>query len=213
MATWAEWLPNIAPDVPGCPSPLIEQAVRETAIDFLEQTHLVQRTVAPINIAAGALPRTFASPVINPGERVLGIKKAWIFDEPAEVRAPSEVEDDWPDWKTRTGDPECIVMERDDTYYVVPAPDSLLTAALRLRVAIGLLDSATQCDDLLRVEWRDAITSGAKARLMFMQEKPWSSPDRAATFQSLYLDAVNSATVRALRTPARKPLVTKPHWF
>jgi hypothetical protein len=213
MAPWSDWTSDVAIDVTGCPSPTIEQAVKQTAIDFLERTHWLQRTAAPIDITGGAGSRAFASPVIGTGETVLAILKAWYFDEPLDVYGPPDVEDDWPDWKTRTGDPECIVMERVDGYYVVPAPASTQTAALRLKVAVGLLDTATGVDDSVRVLWRDAIASGAKARLMFMAGKPWSSPDQAGTHQMLYTAAVNGATLRAIRTPARRPLVTRPYFF
>lgn len=213
MATWADWLPNIEIDVPNCPAPIIEQAVKETAIDFLERTYWLQRTPAPIDIASGAAARSFGTPVISSGECVLAVLKAWIDDEPAPVYGPSDVEDDWPDWKTRTGDPECLVMERVDAYWIVPAATTLKTAALRMKVAVGLLDTATTCDDSLRVHWRDAIADGAKARLMFQNNKPWSEPQRAGGHQARYNDAVDAASLRAIRTPARRPLATRPYWF
>ena len=213
MALWSEWTSDVAIDVPGCPSPTIEQAVKQTAIDFLERTHWLQRTAAPIDITGGAGSRAFASPVIATGETVLAILKAWHFDNEIDVYGPSDVEDEWPDWKTRTGDPECIVMERKDGYYVVPAPVATQSAALRLKVAVGLLDTATGVDDAVRVFWRDAIGSGAKARLMFMAGKPWSSPDYAGTHQAVYMAGVHGATISAIRTPARRPLKTRPYFF
>jgi hypothetical protein len=213
MTPWSDWTPDVAIDVTGCPAPTIERAVKQTVIDFCERTHWVKRTAAPIDVAGGAAARTFGSPVIVSGEAVLAILKAWLSDEPLEVYGPDDVDEDWPDWKTRTGDPECIVYESIDTYYVVPAPVATMTAALRLKVAVGYTDAATGCDDTIRQHWRDAISDGAKARLMSMPEKQWSSPDHAGMHQQLYLAATKGASIRAIRSPARRPLVTKPYWF
>jgi hypothetical protein len=213
MAAWDAWTPDVAIDVPGCPSFTIERAVKLTVIDFLERTHWIQRTAAPIDIAGGAAERTFATPVIATGERVLAILDAWIDGTQVDVNGPADVADQWPDWKTVTGAPICVVMERQDSYYVVPAPTNTMAAALRLKVAVGLLETATACDDSIRTEWRDAIAWGAKARLMLISDQQWTSPTLAAVNQADYLSAVNGALLRVLRTPARRPLVTRPYFF
>lgn len=213
MAPWSDWTPDVSIDVPGCPSFTIERAVKQSVIDFLERTHWLKRTAAPINVASGAAARSFAAPVIGTGECVLAIIKAWLSDEPIDVYGPDDVEDEWPDWKTRTGDPECVVMETIDSYYVVPAPTDTLTAALRLKVAIGYTDAATGCDDTIRQHWRDAISDGAKARLLSILGKPWSAPALAADYQRAYMNAVKGASVRAIRTPARRPLLVRPYFF
>ncbi len=213
MAQWSDWTPDVAIDVPGCPVITLERAIKLTVIDFLERSHWLQRTVAPIDITGGAGVRAFASPVIATGERVLAVKKAWINGAEIHVYGPGDVEDDQPDWKTATGSPTAIVMERDDGYYIVPAPTSTMTAALQLKVAIGLLETATACDDSIRVEWRDCIAAGAKARLMFMPDRKWTSPELGAGHQSVYNSGVGSAQVRAVRTPARRPLTIRPYFF
>lgn len=213
MATWDQWTPDVAIDVPACPAISIERAVKLTVIDFLERTHWLQRTAAPIDIAGGAASRSFASPVVATGETVLAVLKAWISGAEVPVYGPADVENDRQDWKTLTGAPDCIVQERNDGYYVVPAPTSTMTAALRLKCAIGLLETATTCDDSIRALWRDAIADGAKARLMFIPNQPWTSANLASSYQTRYLDSTKSASVRAIRTPARRPLQTKPYWF
>lgn len=213
MAQWSDWTPDVAIDVPSCPTISIERAVKFTVIDFLERTHWLQRTPAPINVTGGAAERTFASPVVGTGERVLAVLKAWYFDAPLDIYAPLEVEDDWPDWKTRLGTPEAIVLERIDTYYVVPSPSDNQTAALRLKVAIGLTETATTCDDSVRVNWRDVIASGVKAQLMLMQGKPWSSPELGSAHLGRYEAGIDAASVRVLRTHARRPLNTRPYFF
>lgn len=213
MAAWSDWLPDVGIDVPGCPSFTIEWAVRRTVIDFLERTHWIQRTVSPITVTAGAGERVFASPVVESGETVLRIIGAWLDGTPIEVCAPADVEGDLPDWKTATGTPECIVQEAPGAYWVVPAPEADMTNALRLKVAIGLLDSATSCDDLLATVWKDAIAAGAKARLHLMPNARWSNPQQALIQEKKYTDAVRGAILHAMRTPAHRPLQTKPYYF
>lgn len=212
-AAWADWNADMAIDVPGCPAFTIEDAVKKAVIDFCERTHWLKRTVAPINVTGGAGERSFASPVIGSGECVLAIIKAWYFEEPLNVYGPDDVEDDWPDWKTRTGDPECIVQESIGGYYLVPSPADNANSALRLKVAIGYTVAATSCDDSILQHWRLAIASGAKARLMSMPDHAWTNYQLAAFHQQEYMAAVKGASVRAIRTPARRPLATKPYFF
>lgn len=212
-AIWSDWTPDVAPDVPGCPSFTLERAVKQTVMDFLERTHWVQRSVAPIDVTGGASARTFTTPVVAAGERVLAVLKAWLDGTEIPVYGPADLEDDQPDWKTVTGDPTSLVMERDGEYYIVPSPTSTMTAALRLKVAIGLLDAATSCEDSILQNWRDAIAFGAKARLMLMPNERWTALDLGASYQNRYMDQVKGACVRAIRTPARRPLVVKPYYF
>jgi hypothetical protein len=213
VVTWDEWLPDVGMDVVSCPSPTIEWAVKRTVIDFLDRTHWLQRTAAPIDVAGGAALRTYPAGVVAATEYVAAVLAAWLDGNEIDVEGPADVEGKWPDWKTVTGTPESVVLEASDGFYVVPSPVTTMTAALRLKVAVGLLDTAVGCDDSIKTRWRDAITAGAKARLMFLSEKPWSDPQRAAVHAEAYGDAVKSAAVRALRTPARRQLQTKPYFF
>jgi hypothetical protein len=211
-AAWSTWNPDVAIDVPGCPSITIEKAVRDTVIDFLERTHLIQRTVGPLDVTAGAGEKTdFGS--LGASEHILGIKAAWINGREVEILGPREIEADWPDWQTALGDPQCLVMERPGAYYLVPALSDPMTDAVRMRIVVGLTEAATECDDRIRRDWRDAITSGAKARLMAIPEKPWTNLQLAGVHQAVYMGAVAGATLAAIRTPARRPLTTKPHFF
>jgi hypothetical protein len=212
-AVWSDWTPDVAIDVPGCPAPTIELAVKQTVIDFCERTHWLRRTPLPIDATSGAGAKSFGSPLIVAGENVQAILKAWLSGEPIEVVGPDDVEDDWPDWKTRVGDPERIVMESIDTYYIVPALAVTRAAALTLKIAVGYTLAATGCDDSIRQHWRDAIADGAKARLMSIPNQKWTSPELAGVWQQRYVSAVKGAEIRALRTPARRPLATKPYWF
>ena len=209
-ATWDAWTPDVAIDVPGCPSFTIERAVKLTVIDFCERSHWFQRTTAALDIAAGAAERTFS---VGTGEVVVGVKQAWISDVAVPIYGPSDVNEDWPDWQTRTGAPECIVMERPSGYYVVPASTGGMTGALRFRLAIGYLETATGCDDSIRAEWRDAIADCAKSRLFAIPNMPWTNPAFALDARRSYERAVGSAIVRAIRTPAKRPLQTKPYYF
>lgn len=209
---WDAWTPDVAIDVPGCPSFTIEKAVRDTVIDFLERTHLIQRTVGPLDVTAGPGPKTDFG-ALGATERVLAIKRAWIDSMPAEVVAPAEIDADWPDWQTRLGTPQYLVMEQPDAYYVVPALEGAMTGALRLKIAVGLLETATSCDDRVRREYRDAITAGAKARLLSISDKRWTDFALAGSMQASYMSNVASATIAALRTPARRKLTTAPHFF
>lgn len=214
MALWSDWSADVAIDVPGCPDPTIELAVRRIVIDFLERTHWLARTAAPIDIAAGAAARTFGTPLISvSSERVLRIQAAWISDRDTDILSPDEVAETMPDWKTRTGTPLYIVQERPDEYWVVPAPTATMTGALRLKIAVAPTETATGCEDVVRAHWRDAIASGAKARLLAMPGKPWSNPGLAAYHLGVYEEAVGSGAIGALRSPARGRLATKPYFF
>lgn len=210
---WSAWTPDVAIDVPGAPALSIDRAVKLTVIDFLERTHWLRRTTAPIDITGGAAERTFPSSIAASGERVLKIVGAWIDAEPIGVVGPDAVNEDWPDWQTKLGSPEYIVRERDDSYYVVPSPSATMVTALRLQVAIGYLETATGCDDSIRIEWRDAIAAGAKSRLMLIPEKPWTEPTLAAVQGGIYASGVHSALLRTIRTPARQALKTKAYFF
>lgn len=215
MALWSDWVPEIAPDVPACPEPLIEDAVRESVIDFLQRTRWLSGVNAvAADVIGGAVVRAFASPLLAAGSQVLEVQGAWLSGKRLEVWSPEEAEEQLgPTWATQTGEPRAIVMDRLDGYYVVPAPATTLTAALTMRTATAPLATATSCDDTVRNRWREAIRNGAIARLCAMPEKAWTNTGRAAIGAGMYGSAVASAQVGAARRSSKSRLSVRGVFF
>lgn len=203
MAEWADWIPDIAPDVPGCPDPLIERAVQETVQDFCRRTRSLTRTVDDIDATAGA--NTFGAPLIEAGEYVVEVQRAWYLGKELDILTPDEVGDEHGiyDWKTRIGTPIALTQEREDAFWLAAGLSTTVADALTMRAAIGYTDAATTCDDLLRRERRYTIRDGARARLLVMSQS-WKSADLASVCGAAYESAVASATVQSVRRSPRR---------
>ena len=215
MANFSDWTPEILPDVPGCPDPLIEDSVRDVVIDFCQRTRwLTKVNATAADVTGGAGERVFATPLLTTGNRVVEAKAAWYLDKPLKLWTPEEAEENLGStWATQTGEPRAIVMDRLDTYYVAPSPTVTAAAALKMRLVTAPLPTATTCDDLIRNRWREAIKHGAIARLCSMQNKKWTNPDRAGVSAGIYGGAVASAQLAAARGMTKRTLQVRPVFF
>lgn len=215
MAAFLDWVPEILPDVPGCPDILVEDTVRDVVIDFCQRTRwLTAVNATAADVTGGASERTFATPLLSSGNRVIEVKAAWYLDKALKLWTPDEAEAQLgPTWASQTGDPRAIVMDRMDKYYVVPSPASTASASLKMRLATAPLPTATTCDDLLRYRWREAIKAGAIAKLCVMPDKKWSNIERASIAAGGYGSEVASAQLSAARGMVRRKLTVPARFF
>jgi hypothetical protein len=209
MKTLESFLPEILPDVPGCPSDMAIRALRSTIIEFCEKSFIYQQTLDPITAIENITDYDLDPPS---GYRVQKIMKMWYLGREMEALAPDDI--GLPDsyrtnitgYNASKGPPAGYTQKDVDSFTILPIPDQRYTNAITMRVALVPLRSVTEVEDFLFELWSEVIGFGTKARLMLNPGKPYSNAEAATYNQVRFAAGLNDARQRAARGNVRSDL-------
>jgi len=177
MATaWSAFTPRILPEVPRCSSPLAEQAVLDAVIDFCERSYINQIDHTPIDAVANTGEYAWA-----PGTnlKVVRPELVWYDKKPLEAKTRDELALIYAYWPDQVGTPLYFLQEKLEKLILVPKPAAALVSGIRAKVSVRPSRSAVDVDDAIYDRYLDAIVYGAKARLFYMDNQPWSNSAKA----------------------------------
>jgi len=215
VVPYSNFFPYVLPYVMGCPQPLALQAVRDTCIDFAEQTLVISRTLDPIKTSAELDTYDLDAGI---GATVQVVTQAWYDHDRLEVisadspKARVEMYNAYfPAANTTPAHPTALIENDDHTVTLNCRPSDHGT--LVLRAALKPTRSSTSCDDVLFNDYAVTIGKGAVAYLMKIPNEPFSNPTLAASFDLPYIFATTQARIRAnkglgranLQVQMRKP--------
>lgn len=202
MATvLSAYTPYISPDVPGCPEPLIDDAVRVAAIAFCAGSACIRERIAFNTVTAQDY--VVMAPV---GGDVVRVYRVMIGDT---ILQPTR-RDDFDEDGDR-GQPREYYVEGDNTLRLYPVPDAIYAVVAHVSVKPDR-DAAT-LDDMLFNRYRDDIASGAKAKLMLMANQPWANTSGAELHAAIFNNAIDMAAHRRATGGVSAPLRTRLHVF
>lgn len=201
MTGLSEFIPHIAPDVPGCPEPMIEDRVRLACIQFCEGSEYLRErfTVATIPGAdsVALAPATGA---------VVKVDAVAIDGEDLDKSRRSDFPTD-----TNSGQPAKYYLEEGGTLRLHPVPDVAYT--LTIEAAVAPDEDAATVPDILYKKHRHAIAAGAKAMLMAMKKQPWTDYEAAAVNAQAFAGAISKARSSKAKGGVGAPLRTRAHYF
>lgn len=201
--------PDVMLDTPGAPLPVVVQAIRRAAIEFLRESRTWQELTDPAQVYAGASEIDVDSPS---GAVPVKILAATYAGETLEPLTMDWLDANSPGWENETGTPKGFVSADPAAIRLYPIPSATVAAALRLRVAYTLAPDADQAPDMLLKQYFDAITSGAKARLMASPGKPYSNPAAADYHARLFAAAISAARKAVDASYGRARLRTRTYY-
>lgn len=203
---------NVLPEVPGCPEITAFNAIQNAAIEFCEKSMILQVDHDPITVVKGIVDYDLEPPS---GYIIVKVMKAWLESSPLDPMAPDFVTDPaiynrlFTSYQAQPGQPSKFIQKDPRTISVWPLPDKQYANGLTMRVAIKPARAAEVIDDLIYEDYYEAIASGALARLLNSQGKPYSSRDGAAVADRQFRQAINVARQRALHGHNRAQMQVK----
>jgi hypothetical protein len=211
MSLLDAFLPRLMPQVMGCSEPLAVQALLDSAIEFCEETNIVQVVTDPSPMAEGVSQYDIDLPSQTEVARVLKVwSGARVLTQIEPVTAENLLLYNSPVGAAVAvlGAPLSAVVEESGTVTVYPTPDSVTAAneMLSFRVAVKPTRSATSVPDELYKSWAEAVVSGALFRLASMNGQTFSSDKVAKAGFERYRYFVNRAHIEANRGRLAGPL-------
>lgn len=202
--------------VPACPQPLAEQALLDSAIEFCEETNVVQSVSTPVDVVAGTA--TYTVP-LGTDLDVCRILFVWFDDKQLtlsprqSVNTPLAFNSVAGDKTTPQGTPTVAFVNASNTVTIYPTPDKSLTNGLTISAATRPTRSATQLSDQLYIEWPEAIVAGAVKRVAAIPDQPFTSLTVAAQAQAVFNYYISRARVENSRGRVRGDQRVQPRPF
>lgn len=208
------FLPRLLPAVVGCPTPLAVQSLLDAAIDFCEETRVIQATVEPINTQAGNGQYELDVPT---QQRIVSVLQVW-YGTTSLTPAPTHIVDT-PLAYVATVAGEAAPRSTPSTFYafepgiigIYPTPDAATLLPISARIAVKPLRDATTVADELYNDWLDSIVAGAIARIVAIPNQPYSGDPLAA--QIKFRSGVSRATHESKRGRVNASMSIAPRPF
>lgn len=201
MQALAAFIPYVAPEVPGCPEPLMEDAIRRACIEFCRRSEILREALSVSTVTEQDY--VTLAPV---GGDVARVYDVMIDDVPLDRTRRADYPNDGD-----TGEPDFYYVEGLDVLRLYPVPDAVYTLDVNVVVMPG--SAATEVDDILLSQHRYTIAAGARAALLSMANQPWSNPAEGEKNATLFMRQTDKARTRTAKGGTNAPLRTRGHYF
>jgi hypothetical protein len=212
----ADFLPRLLPDLPGCPSAAVKQALIDAAKEFLTESQVWNEVQDPTQIVSGVQEYSLDAP--DSSARCIDVRAIyapWMPRGSLIGVTLAQIARDDPAWAERTGSQPVYYTRAFDfsNYRVFPMPTNVPAGTqVRVHGVYTLTDAATKLPDDIVTRYGEAIASGAKQRLMVQPGKTWSN-DKLAVFHlgrfesgklNAKIDAMHGQTTGDIFVPPRR---------
>jgi len=181
-------LPEILPMVTGCPDTLIENSVRQAAIEFCEKTGIYQSELDPVTTVSGIYEYDLEAPSGTSVHKIM-----WVTHDGKELEPISTtlLEQRVPDWRDSDNysTPEYF-LKQGASFLLAPVPAATMPLSTILRVQLKPTHRSTACDESVMSDWRDSIVNGALFRLLRIPNRDWTDLNGAQIYGRLFAEAV-----------------------
>jgi len=189
--TWSAFYPDVLPDLPGAPAPMVDHYLRNAAIEFCERSKAWVVDLAPVDAVAGQMKYVLPLPIDT---ELAEIQEARFSSNRITPKAPAFLVAQHGNWATEVGTPIHYTHESTDSILLIPAPADTAIGAIKIRATIRPALNAAAIDDWLYSRYRFAIAAGCKALMMVMANKPWTNADLAVVNAGIFESTVTKAT-------------------
>lgn len=179
MVKLSEFFNHVLPEIQGYVTSLVEQEIRQSAIDYCRRTRIWQETVNDVIVA-------------NENTYSIDYPNDAMFYEPREVMIDGKPITPFtldqltlqvPTWRTETGLVSKYTVVDESSIMTYRIPD-VSGSALQVEAVFLPTEQAIRLPDfLLNRHHVIAIAKGAKSRLMYMGKKPWTDRDLAQKYE------------------------------
>lgn len=195
MKTWSDFYPDVLAELPGAPLPVVDDCLRNVAIEFFDRTKAYVVDIDPFDAVADQMAYSLSLPA---GTELVEIQSIYFSGDKIDPKSPKFLEDKYGDWAVEVDTPAFYTQQDLENVLLVPAPATDEVDAVKIRAAIKPGATSTGIGDSQFAQWRQAIASGAKGRMMAMGGGvTWENLRLAPIYMGAFEDAIAKFTTRA----------------
>lgn len=205
MTAFSSFYRYLMPLVRTVAEPAADNALRQAASDFCEQTNIWVENLDPISAVANVSEYDLESPT---GSAVALVQSVSFDGRVLRPRAMDELDKLYPNayWPELVGVPVIYTQVTDNAIQLVPTPQASVTNGIRIRASLFPDNTATSLPDLLYSRYANEIATGAAAKLMGEQGREYYDPNMAVVYGRKFASAITQANARTLRSRTRASL-------
>lgn len=207
IVSFDDFLPEVLPDVIGCPDAQAVIAIRNAAIDFCKRGNFWKEALDPLTTAANVSTYDLDSPVN--GARVVQIMTLFLDGKMIHPRTEEWLDAHEEEWRTYANVPKWFFQPTPDLLTLARVPDGVYT--LTGTVSLAPTRRSTGVEQFVFENYLETIASGAKARLCAIPKKPWSDAGLATYHAGRFDSGIASASVESAKGFTRAPIRTTPY--
>lgn len=209
MKLLSAFYPRILPYLPGCPEPLVDQVLLNSAIEFCEASLTLRQNLDTFKTSVGKVDYDLDPPSSQHDiNRVMGVT---VNGRELNAGMAEVIRNDL---STANATPRGFYTDRTDSTFTLrlaPPPDGSypVIVAVTLRPA----RNATQLDDDLFNIWIDPVVSGAIGRAMQIPNQPFTDYARADQLLAEAARLTNSSRIESNYGLVRGSMRVRPRSF
>jgi hypothetical protein len=205
---WNNFLQEVAPDVSGCPKSVMRNAVRNSAIEFCNESRAWRTQITDITTAIGT--KTYSLTVPTDSE-VIMVSRLLIVGDVRPLPTLSNKHLNRYKIATDNGRPNFYNSEIPGQVSFYPTPDAIYTG--EVFCVLKPTKASLEGPDFLFNDWLDAIAAGAKARLMAMAGRPWTNVKLVKLHRATFVRGYVEARIRDAKSNVESSSDTRPQSF
>jgi hypothetical protein len=187
---WADFIPLLAPHLPGCPDPSLKLYLASTAADFFARTYLWREQIDAIYVAPSQVDYDL-DPDTGLVEDVISVVYGEHTLERTDLRLIATEN------LSETGEPREFWIQADNSIRIFPVPEE--RTVLKVYAVLKPNRNGTGVEDWIYETFADTIVSGTIAQLAMIPGKEWSDVALAGMHKMLYERAITNARIRDFR--------------
>ena len=195
---FSELVTRLAPSVPGAPNVVVEQYVRDAAIEACERTLAWRHEQAPIRLNKGGHDYAYEPPDYA---EVHAIITATVNGNKLKSVSLDHLHDLYPKWPygaaNEQAEPRYITTIDVDNFAVAPIPDGSTNYDVRMIVACKPLRTAEEMDKTVHDDLENVIMHGALQHLLVLPERTWSDRELASYHAKQFAYKLSERRARA----------------
>lgn len=193
---WSAWLPDVLPHVNGCPIVIAEHELRRAAQELFARSRAWSVLSAAQPVSAGT--ETLALVLPGADTELVRLEAAWYDSRRLQPTTLGALDDErGHTWVDEAGVPTHVAQLTPGVLRLYPVPSQDASEGVRVRASVRPAESATGVPDEIATRWREAIATGAKARLMLYPGKPWTNLDLGGALTMRFEQMIAEANVAA----------------
>lgn len=199
---WSAFHPYVLSECDRVMVDVADLYIRQAAIEFCEETGVYIADHDPISLIKGISEYDLEPPEVETD--IVQVKYAWVGDSAINYISQDTLNQRpvyWPGEEAPR--PTAFTQQTQTSLIVFPRPNESLRNGLKVKVVLRPSLTATGLVDWMVTKYVQEISAGAKAMLMDMVNKPWTSHEGAAKYRAQFEAAKTRATIEALKSFTR----------
>ena len=209
MVPLSAFFPRLLPNVLGCPEPLAQQALLDSAIEFCGRSLAVTTTLDAVTLREGIASFEVETPTNTTIAQVLNL---WFDGREIDASSYSDATAS----SVSNGEPRFFYGEDIDEVFnitLMPAPNRTVRSGVIVRAALKPTRTAATVHDVLFERYAPAIVDGAMAILMAIPDQQYTNEQKALAAGSSARFKANAARTDALHGRVQSSMSVKMRSF